>query len=109
MESVNEANKADTKPIRRPYNLVVLLLALLTLTEVTLGLWNQGDIKQYINIGLVVVAFAKAYLVAAFFMGIKYQTKSKEIYAIVFGVPLFIALPVILIPMLGELLHAAGL
>ena len=108
MESVNEAKKDEEKAKKRPYNLVILLLALLTLIEVTLGLWNQGDLKSYINVGLVVVAIAKAYLVAAFFMGIKYQTKSKEIYAVVFGVPLFIAIPVVLIPLVGHLLHAAG-
>ncbi|MHA2248015.1 MAG: cytochrome C oxidase subunit IV family protein [Candidatus Hodarchaeales archaeon] len=109
MESVNEASNDDKKVVKRPYNLVFLLLAILTLIELTLGFWNQGDLKLYINIGLVVVAFTKAYLVAAFFMGIRYQPKSKVIYTIVFGIPLFIAIPVVVIPMLGHLLHATGL
>ncbi|MHA2328923.1 MAG: cytochrome C oxidase subunit IV family protein, partial [Candidatus Hodarchaeales archaeon] len=104
MKTDNEVTKDDNKVIRRPYNLVVLLLGFLTIIEVILGFWNQADLKFYINIGLVLLAFSKAYLVAAFFMGIRYQPRSKEIYVIVFGVPLFIALPVVLIPMLGHLL-----
>ena len=58
-----------------------------------------------IRIGLIALALGKAYLVAAFFMGIKYQAKPKVIYGIVFGVPLLIAVPVVLIPLIGTLLH----
>lgn len=95
---------------KRPYNYVVLLLAFFTIIELVLSFSGenvpgQADLQFSIRIGLIVLSLAKAYLVAAFFMGIKYQARSKLIYGVVFGVPLLIALPVVLIPLIGTLLH----
>ncbi|MFX0013002.1 MAG: cytochrome C oxidase subunit IV family protein [Promethearchaeota archaeon] len=103
-----EVQKFDEE--KRPYNYIVLLLGFFTILEVTLSISSenvlgQTDLQFLIRIGLIVLALAKAYLVAAFFMGIKYQTRSKLIYGVVFGVPLLIALPVVLIPLIGTLLH----
>jgi cytochrome c oxidase subunit IV len=95
---------------KKPYNYVVLLLAFFTILELVLSLSSetvprQADLQSVIRIGLVILALAKAYLVAAFFMGIRYQTRPKVIYSVVFGVPLLITLPVVIIPLLGTLLH----
>ncbi|MHA2245127.1 MAG: cytochrome C oxidase subunit IV family protein [Candidatus Hodarchaeales archaeon] len=109
---MNNVQKAtDSSHIKKkPYSYVVLLLAFFTILELALSFSSdnvphQADSQSVIRIGLVVLALAKAYLVAAFFMGIKYQARPKVIYGIVFGVPLLITLPVVIIPLLGTLLQ----
>ncbi|MFX1507914.1 MAG: cytochrome C oxidase subunit IV family protein [Promethearchaeota archaeon] len=109
MDVIQEESK-ETQMKKKPYNYVVLLLAFFTILELVLSFFSesvqeQADLQFMIRIGLIVLALSKAYLVAAFFMGIKYQAKPKVIYAVVFGVPLLIAVPVVLIPLIGTLLH----
>ena len=99
--------------INKPYTLVFLLLAFFTIVEVNIGflgdiIGDQANIQGMVSIALIVLSLAKAYLVAAYFMGIKYQSRPWVTTAIVFGVPLFIALPVVLIPALGTVLYLCG-
>ena len=66
------------------------------------------NITAQIPLALVVLAILKAYLVAAYFMGIKYQDRPWVVTGIMFGIPMFIALPVVLIPALGTVLYLCG-
>jgi hypothetical protein len=47
---------------------------------------------------LALLALGKAYLVAAFFLGVKYEPHPYLIAAIVFALPLFIAVPLAIMP-----------
>ncbi|MFX0182237.1 MAG: cytochrome C oxidase subunit IV family protein [Candidatus Hodarchaeota archaeon] len=113
MTGVSDLTDNESYKIKRPYNLVVIFLAFFTIIEVFFGFLNdlvsdQADLQFLIRLGLVILALAKAYLVAAFFMGIKYQPRPYVIYGVVFGIPLLIALPVVIIPLIGTILHITG-
>jgi hypothetical protein len=99
--------------VKRPYFLVFLSLALLTILELNVGfianlVSGEADLSALITFALVVLALLKAYLVAAYFMGIKYQDRPWVVTGIMFGIPMFIALPVVLIPALGTVLYLCG-
>ncbi len=99
--------------IKRPYFLVFLSLAFLTVLELNIGFLSEivgtdTNISGLITFALVVLALLKAYLVAAYFMGIKYQKRPWVVTGIMFGIPLFIALPVVMIPALGTVLYLCG-
>ncbi|MHA2202103.1 MAG: cytochrome C oxidase subunit IV family protein [Candidatus Hodarchaeales archaeon] len=107
---IGQEETKTTHEKKKPYNYVVLFLAFFTIIELVLSFYSesvsdQANLQFTIRVGLVVLALAKAYLVAAFFMGIRYKARPKVIYGVVFGVPLLIAVPVVLIPLLGTLLH----
>jgi cytochrome c oxidase subunit IV len=113
MTSLSDLADNESHKIKRPYNLVVIFLAFFTAVEVLFGYLNdlvsdQADLQFLIRLGLIILALAKAYLVAAFFMGIKYQPRPYVIYGVVFGIPLLIALPVVIIPLIGTILHITG-
>ncbi|MHA1976624.1 MAG: cytochrome C oxidase subunit IV family protein [Candidatus Hodarchaeales archaeon] len=100
--------------VKRPYFIVFLTLGLLTILELNLGFISEiagegADVEGFINLALIVLALLKAYLVAAFFMGIKYQDNPKVVYGVMFGIPMFIALPVVIIPALGTIAYLCGL
>ncbi len=108
-----ESNNAH-EYVKRPYFLVFLMLGLLTVLELNVGFMakivGEGtDIEGFIDLALIVLALLKAYLVAAFFMGIKYQDNPKTVYGIMFGIPMFIALPVVVIPALGTIVYLCGI
>ncbi|MHA2031095.1 MAG: cytochrome C oxidase subunit IV family protein [Candidatus Kariarchaeaceae archaeon] len=99
--------------VKRPYFLVFLSLTLLTILELNVGflseiVGNDTDVTGLITFSLLVLAFLKVYLVAAYFMGIKYQDRPWVVTGIMFGIPMFIALPVVLIPALGTVLYLCG-
>ena len=96
--------------VKRPYFLVFLTLTLLTILELNVGILfelvgGEADLTALTTFALVVLSLLKAYLVAAYFMGIKYQDRPWVVTGIMFGIPMFIALPVILIPLLTYLQH----
>lgn len=121
MINLNEKRELEEKPslpVKRPYTRVFLSLAVLTILELNVGF--IGDIMQNIPtfenivellvpITLISLAFTKAALVAAFFMGIKYQKRPWVTAGIMFGIPLFIALPVVLIPAMGTVVYLCGI
>jgi hypothetical protein len=99
--------------VKRPYFLVFLTLGLLTILELNVGfltelVGGEADLTALTTFALVVLALLKAYLVAAYFMGIKYQDRPWVVTGIMFGIPMFIALPVVLIPALGTVLYLCG-
>jgi hypothetical protein len=99
--------------VKRPYFLVFLSLAVLTVLELNVGFLediagSEADVSGLITFALIVLALLKAYLVAAYFMGIKYQDRPWVVTGILFGIPMFIALPVVLIPALGTVLYLCG-
>ena len=102
-----------TSFVKRPYFLVFLTLTLLTILELNVGFLSElvggeADLTALTSFSLVVLALLKAYLVAAYFMGIKYQDRPWITTGIMFGIPMFIALPVVLIPALGTVLYLCG-
>ncbi|MFW9998394.1 MAG: cytochrome C oxidase subunit IV family protein [Candidatus Odinarchaeota archaeon] len=113
MEASDSAMKETHGTVKKPYNLVFLMLALFTVIEINLGL--AGDIitddflSAMVIAGLITLALAKAYLVAAFFMGLRYQKHPWLLTAGVFGIPLFIAIPVVSFPILGAVVYLCGL
>ncbi len=99
--------------VKRPYFLVFLTLTFLTILEVIVGLLSEiesggASSDGIFTLALIVLALLKAYLVAAFFMGIKYQDRPWVVTGIMFGIPMFIALPVVMIPALGTVLYLCG-
>jgi uncharacterized membrane protein len=99
--------------VKRPYFLVFLSLTLLTVLELIVGLLSEiegegANITGLFPIALIILSILKAYLVAAFFMGIKYQDRPWVVTGIMFGIPMFIALPVVMIPALGTVLYLCG-
>lgn len=112
MSNTTESNETHSFT-KRPYFLVFLSLAFLTVLELNVGFMaeivgNDTDITGLITFALLVLALLKAYLVAAYFMGIKYQERPWVVTGIMFGIPLFIALPVVMIPALGTVLYLCG-
>ena len=112
MFTTSESNEPHTY-VKRPYFLVFLSLTLLTILELNVGfiaelVGGDSDLTAQITFALVVLAILKAYLVAAYFMGIKYQDRPWVVTGIMFGIPMFIALPVVLIPALGTVLYLCG-
>jgi hypothetical protein len=100
--------------VKKPYFLVFLSLGLLTILELNVGFISEiagegADVEGLINFALITLAFLKAYLVAAYFMGIKYQDRPKVVYGVMFGIPMFIALPVVVIPALGTIVYLCGI
>jgi hypothetical protein len=100
--------------VKRPYSLVFLMLALFTILELNMGFISEiagegADVEGFINLALITLALLKAYLVAAFFMGIKYQDNPKVVWGVMFGIPMFIALPVVMIPALGTIVYLCGI
>lgn len=94
MDSTNETKSAIKK---HPYLQVLELLAILTVFEVLIGI---ASIEKTIQVPiLALLAFGKAYLVAAFFLGIKYENHPSIVTSVVFVIPLLIALPVAIMPM----------
>lgn len=87
------------KEQKHPYLQVFGILAVLTVLEVLVGIAEIDDIIQVPALALL--ALGKAYLVAAFFLGVKYETHPYLVAAIVFALPLFIALPLAIIPIYG--------
>ncbi|MFX0091731.1 MAG: cytochrome C oxidase subunit IV family protein [Candidatus Hodarchaeota archaeon] len=85
--------------------MVVIYLAVLTIIEVVVGSLGTADTLGILYIliiyTLLALAFLKAILVAGFFMGIKYERLRWYIILGTFGLPMFLALPVALIPILG--------
>ncbi|MHA2252264.1 MAG: cytochrome C oxidase subunit IV family protein [Candidatus Kariarchaeaceae archaeon] len=112
MSTIVETEEQHTF-VKRPYFLVFLSLTLLTILELNVGflaeiVGNDTDVTGLITFSLLVLALLKAYLVAAYFMGIKYQDRPWVVTGIMFGIPMFIALPVVLIPALGTVLYLCG-
>jgi hypothetical protein len=112
MSNATEPNENHSF-IKRPYFLVFLSLTFLTVLELNVGflaeiVGNDTDVTGLITFALMVLAFLKAYLVAAYFMGIKYQKRPWVVTGVMFGIPLFIALPVVMIPALGTVLYLCG-
>ncbi|MHA2033138.1 MAG: cytochrome C oxidase subunit IV family protein [Candidatus Kariarchaeaceae archaeon] len=112
MFTTSESKEPHTY-VKRPYFLVFLSLALLTILELNVGfiaelVGGDADLTAQTTFALVVLALLKAYLVAAYFMGIKYQDRPWVVTGIMFGIPMFIALPVVLIPALGTVLYLCG-
>jgi hypothetical protein len=100
--------------VKRPYFLVFLSLGLLTVLELNVGFISEiagegANINTLITFALLILALLKAYLVAAYFMGIKYQDRPMVVYGVMFGIPMFIALPVVLIPALGTIVYLCGI
>ena len=100
--------------VKRPYFIVFLTLGLLTILELNVGFISEiagegANIEGFINLALITLALLKVYLVAAFFMGIKYQDNPKVVYGVMFGIPMFIALPVVTIPALGTIVFLCGI
>ena len=100
--------------VKRPYFIVFLTLGLLTILELNMGFISEiagegANVEGFINLALITLALLKAYLVAAFFMGIKYQENPKVVYGVMFGIPMFIALPVVMIPALGTIVYLCGI
>ncbi|MFX0117313.1 MAG: cytochrome C oxidase subunit IV family protein [Candidatus Hodarchaeota archaeon] len=87
------------KEQKHPYLQVFGILAVLTVLEVVVGIAEIDDIIQ-VPI-LAFLALGKAYLVAAFFLGVKYESYPYLVASIVFVLPLFIALPLGIIPILS--------
>ena len=67
---------------KKEYIIIMFVLAVLTVVEVGLAKYTTGMTK---NGGLVVLALAKALLVALFYMHLKSETRSLKL---VIGVPL---------------------
>lgn len=112
MFTTSESKEPHTY-VKRPYLLVFLSLTLLTILELNVGfiaelVGGDADLTAQITFALIVLALLKAYLVAAYFMGIKYQDRPWVVTGIMFGIPMFIALPVVLIPALGTVLYLCG-
>ncbi|MFX0115144.1 MAG: cytochrome C oxidase subunit IV family protein [Candidatus Hodarchaeota archaeon] len=81
---------------KHPYLQVFGILAVLTVLEVLVGIAAIDDVIQVPILALL--ALGKAYLVAAFFLGVKYESNPYLIAMIVFALPLFIALPLAIMP-----------
>jgi hypothetical protein len=108
-----ESNNISHEFVKRPYFLVFLSLTFLTVLELVVGLLSEIEGEEVNADGmfpfaLIVLALLKAYLVAAYFMGIKYQDRPWVVTGIMFGIPMFIALPVVMIPALGTVLYLCG-
>ena len=106
-------NKVEEQPAvehERPYTRIFVILAVLTVIEVTVGLLYSDPPSNLADFGpllvglLIGLAIAKAYFVAAYFMGIKFEEHPLLVATVVFGIPLFIGVPVALVPVLGHLL-----
>ncbi|MHA2232560.1 MAG: cytochrome C oxidase subunit IV family protein [Candidatus Hodarchaeales archaeon] len=96
MEATATSQKPQSSKNGRPYLLVFGILAVLTIVEVAVGMW---DIDKAVQVpALAVLALGKAYLVAAFFIGIKYEAHPFLVATIVFLLPLSITLPVAVAP-----------
>jgi cytochrome c oxidase subunit 4 len=67
---------------KKEYIIIMVVLAVLTVVEVAIAKYTTGMTK---NGGLVVLALAKALLVAMFYMHLKSETRSLKL---VIGVPL---------------------
>ena len=67
---------------KKEYIIIMFVLAILTIVEVAIAKYTTGMTK---NGGLVVLALAKALLVALFYMHLKSETRSLKL---VIGVPL---------------------
>ncbi len=112
---VTQVETQDTHEyIKRPYFLVFLMLGFLTVLELNVGFISDiagegSNVEGFINLALITLAILKAYLVAAFFMGIKYQDNPKVVWGVMFGIPMFIALPVVVIPALGTIVYLCGI
>ena len=73
--------------VKRPYFLVFLSLGLLTVLELNVGFISEiagegANIDTFITFALLTLAVLKAYLVAAYFMGIKYQDRPMVVYGV---------------------------
>ncbi|MFX1254832.1 MAG: cytochrome C oxidase subunit IV family protein [Promethearchaeota archaeon] len=101
-----DENVEETPAVgKRPYAMVLIYLAILTLIEVIIGEFNEamlGVLYILVIYTLFALAFIKAVLVAGFFMGIKYEIGLRRLIVLgVFGLPLLLALPVALVPIFG--------
>ncbi|MHA2296313.1 MAG: cytochrome C oxidase subunit IV family protein [Candidatus Hodarchaeales archaeon] len=109
-----EVNKSNSEEVvetnKKPYTLVLLLLTLFTIIEISLSFLGETNTDSFIGsmiiVGLVVMALAKALLVAAFFMGIKYHSRPWLLTVGVFGIPLFVAIPIVALPIIGIIISS---
>ena len=90
---------ADESKIKT-YFYVLLALAVATVIEVAIGsnaeAWGITPWTKLIL--LLAIAIFKASLIVAFFMHVKYEPRPLLLIILVFGVPLFVTLPVALFP-----------
>ncbi|MFX1512551.1 MAG: cytochrome C oxidase subunit IV family protein [Promethearchaeota archaeon] len=103
MEKSNETIGEFT----RPYGKVLIILFNLTVIEIIVGSLEQitdsdWSAQEPIIIALLLsLALLKAFFVAAFFMGIKYEEHPLIITVITFATPLFIGLPIAFLSGMG--------
>ncbi|MFX0064276.1 MAG: cytochrome C oxidase subunit IV family protein [Candidatus Hermodarchaeota archaeon] len=90
---------------KRPYIMVLIYLAILTVIEVVIGGFTEemiGTLYVLVIYALLALSLVKAILVAGFFMGIKYEIGIRRLIVLgVFGLPLLLAVPVALVPIFG--------
>ncbi|RMG33720.1 MAG: hypothetical protein D6732_11475 [Methanobacteriota archaeon] len=83
----------------RPYFKVLLVLAVLTVIEVSI---TYGPLSEAVLLWiLLAIAFAKANTVIAFYMHVKYEPKPWLLYTIVFVLPFLLAFPLAFYPVVG--------
>ncbi|MFQ5979314.1 MAG: cytochrome C oxidase subunit IV family protein [Candidatus Heimdallarchaeota archaeon] len=90
------SGKHEPMDKQRPYLMVFGFLAVLTVVEVAVGLWSIDKPIQVPILGLL--ALAKAFLVAAYFIGIRYEAHPYLVIGVVFVLPLLVAIPVAVMP-----------
>ncbi len=83
----------------RPYFKVLVVLAILTVIEVSI---TYTSISEAIQLWiLIAIAFAKALTVIAFYMHVKYEPKPWLLFTIVFVLPFLLAFPLAFYPVVG--------
>ncbi len=91
----------------RPFGKILIILFILTVIEIVVGSLEQitnndwSAEKPIIIAVLVSLALLKAFFVAAFFMGIKYEEHPLIITIITFAIPLFIGIPIAFLSGMG--------
>ncbi len=84
---------------KKPYELVLLVLGVLTIIEVSI---TYTSIPERILLWiLIAIAFAKANVVIAFYMHVKYEPKPWLLYTLVFVLPFALAFPMAFFPAIG--------
>jgi len=118
--SSNKAEMADHgTPGEGTYEKVILILAAFTALEFLFASFmssGQFEIGAFgfvlttivfsldLTLGIIILlslAVIKVLLVALIFMHVKYEKNWLIIFAVTFGVPMFLALPIAIIPALG--------
>lgn len=85
------------------YEITFVILAVFTAIELLISdFMSKGQLDFVIGVIILIsLALIKVLAVVSIFMHVRYENKRYIILAVTFGLPLFLALPVAIIPALG--------